>query len=182
MRTYYWASVPPFKDASGAAFNTFTTFQQIYPSTTMPCPVIPANLLETGSEIKLTADGEFSTTGTPTLGLGFIYGAATPLTTLAVGTPLLTITGATSWPWHAEGVWRVREPGSAGTLQGAGWWMIGISLTTFSAQQAMPATSALRTITFDTTANNAFAPGAVWGTSSVSNTIKVDRFTVTVVT
>lgn|SRR5262245_25654325 len=172
----------PLHIKQGPAFNTFTTFQQILVSTTFPAPVVPANVFEAESEIWLTADGEFSNTGTPTLGIGFRYGAATPATDLALPTAITTTTGATSWPWHAEWVGRVRETGTAGTIQGQGHWWIGTSLTAASTTQLIPNTLALRTIaTFDTTAANAFAPAAVWGTSSASNTIRVDRFTVLLV-
>ena len=169
MRTYYMAPIPPLHIADGAAFNTFTTFQSIAPA---PGIVLPANILEPGSEVRLEFDGEFSNTGTPTLGLGFLYGA----TTLAVGTAITTTTGAASWPVHAEWTGRVRAVGTSGSINGQGWWSIGTSLTAFSTTQAMPATLALRTVTIDTTAATAVAPGAVWGTSSASNTIKVNRF------
>jgi hypothetical protein len=135
VRTYYVGPLPPLHITDGAAFNTFTTFQSIAPT---PAVVLPANILEPGSELRLEYDGEFSNTGTPTLGLGFLYGA----TALAVGTAITTTT---------------------------------------TAAQSMPVTLALRTVTIDTTAATAVAPGAVWGTSSVSNTIKVNRFSVSLV-
>jgi hypothetical protein len=172
MRTYYLAPIPPLHIADGAAFTTFTTFQSIAPA---PPIVLPANILEVGTEIWLDADGEFSNTGTPTLGLGFLYGA----TALAAGTALTTTTGAASWPWHAEWKGRVRSVGTAGSINGQGAWKIGTSLTAFSNEQSMPATLALRTVTIDTTAATAVNPGAVWGTSSASNSIKVNRFTLT---
>jgi hypothetical protein len=171
MRTYYVAPLPPLHVLDGAAFNTFTTFQSITPA---PGIVIPANLLEIGSELRLTAAGEFSNTGTPTLGIGFFYGAAA--TPLAAGAALTTITGAASWPWTAEWRGRVRAVGTAGSIQGAGEWRLGISLTAFSVDQAMPATLALRTVAINTTTANEIGVGAVWGTSNAANTIKVTRF------
>ncbi len=174
--------IPPLHALSGPAFNTFTAFQQILvvANSTTPAPVIPAGMIEVGTEIWLTADGEFSNTGTPTLGLGFRYGAATPATDLAAPTAITTTTGATSWPWHAELRARCRATGAGtgGSLQLSGWWVIGTSLAAYSAQQVIPVTLATRTVAFDTTVAQAFAPAAVWGTSSVSNTIKVDEFTV----
>jgi len=169
VRTYYVAPIPPLHIADGAAFNTFTTFQSIAPA---PGVVLPANILEPGSEIRVEMDGEFSNTGTPTLGLGFLFGAVV----LAAGTAITTTTGAASWPVHAEWTGRVRSVGTTGSINGQGWWCIGTSLTALSTAQSMPATLALRTVTIDTTAAAAIAPGAVWGTSSVSNTIKVNRF------
>lgn len=174
MRTYYLAPIPPLHVLDGAAFATFTTFQSIAPA---PGIVLPANILEVGSEIRLDFDGEFSNTGTPTLGLGFLYGAVV----LAAGTALTTVTGAAGWPVHGEWVGRVRAVGTAGSIKGQGQWWIGASLTAFSVVQAMPATLALRTVTIDTTAATAISPGAVWGTSSASNTIKVNRYSVTLV-
>ena len=183
MARQYWVSqVPYLHVASGPFFNTFTTFQQILVNTTTPAPVIPANLFDVGVEIHLEADGEFSNTGTPTLGLGFLYGAATPVTTLAAPTALTTVTTAVAWPWHAEWTGRVRAVGTAGSIQGAGWWMIGTALNTFSVVQAVPVTAAGRVVAIDTTVAQAIAPGAVWGTSSASNTIRVDRFSVWVTT
>jgi hypothetical protein len=171
-RTYYVMPMPAIHTASGAAFTTFTTFQKIAPT---PGVVLPANLLEMGTRIRLTARGEFSNTGTPTLGVGFGYGAST---VLAAGTALTTITGAAAWPWWSEWIGTVRAVGTSGSIQGAGSWMLGISLTAFSVDQAMPATQALRTVTLDTTAASEIWPGAVWGTSSASNSIKVDMFSV----
>jgi hypothetical protein len=178
MRQHWIAPLPPFRVASGAAFNTFTTLQQILVDSTHPAPFIPANMLDVGMELHLEADGEFSNTSTPTLGLGFMMGAATPVTALATTTALTTTTGAVSWPWHAEWHGQVRAVGTAGTIYGSGWWIIGTALNTMSAIQAIPVTAAARSVTWDTTAAQALAPGAVWGTSSVSNTIKVDQFRV----
>jgi hypothetical protein len=174
-RMYLVQPIPPIHTVDGAAFNTFTTFQSITPA---PDVTLAASLLEVGSELHLEADGEFSNTGTPTLGLGFLLGA----TTLAAGTAITTTTGATSWPWHAEANMRVRVVGASGTasVHVMGWWMIGTSLTAFSTVQAMPATLALRTVASGIDTGTALAPkvGAVWGTSSASNTIKVNRFAV----
>ncbi len=175
-RAYWRAPIPPFHAADGAAFSTFTAFQDIGPT---PPITLFANQLEVGTEIYIDADGEFSTTGTPTLGLGFFYGTAAVV--LGVGTATTTTTTAVSWPWHAEYRGRVRTAGSAGTINGLGWWMIGNSLTTFAATQALPATLALRTVTIDTTAAKTVGVGAVWGTSAAGNTIKVNRLSVDIV-
>lgn len=174
MRTYYQAPIPPLHILDGAAFNTFTTFQAVSP---LPGIILPANILEVGSEFRLEFDGEFTCSTGVTLGLGFLYGA----TTLAVGTAIATGTTPTSWPCHAEWVGRVRAVGTAGSIQGAGWWAIGTSLTVFSAAQAMPATLALRTVAIDTTAATAVSCGAVYGTSAAGNSIKVNRFSCTLI-
>jgi hypothetical protein len=177
MRAYWLAPIAPFHVADGAAFTTFTAFQDVSPA---PAIVLPANLLEIGSEIRVQAFGEFSNTATPTLGLGFYYGTAA--VSLGTGTAITTTTGATSWPWVAEYRGRVRAIGSAGSIVGQGWWSIGVSLTAFSAMQALPATLAARTVAIDTTAAKAVGVGAVWGASSASNSIKVNQLSVELVT
>jgi hypothetical protein len=174
MRTYYQAPLPPLHVLDGASFGTFTSFQSIAPT---PPIIFPANILEVGSEVRLEFDGEFTCATGITLGLGFLYGA----TTLAVGTAIATGTTPTSWPCHAEWVGRVRAVGTAGSIQGAGWWAIGTGLTAFSTAQAMPVTLALRTVAIDTTAATAVSPGAVYGTSGAGNTIKVNRYSATLV-
>lgn len=174
MRTYYQAPIPPLHVLDGAAFGTFTTFQNVGP---LPPIVLPANILEIGSEIRLEFDGEFTCATGVTLGLGFLYGS----TVLAAGTAIATGTSPTSWPCHGEWVGRVRAVGTSGSINGQGWWAIGTALTAYSTAQAMPATLALRTVTIDTTAATVVAPGAVYGTSGAGNTIKINRFSCTLV-
>ena len=57
----------PIHVADGAAFNTFTTFQDISPT---PAIQIPLQYMQPGLDLILEAWGEFSNTGTPTLALG----------------------------------------------------------------------------------------------------------------
>jgi hypothetical protein len=163
----------PFHVTDGAAFTTFTAFQDVTPD---PPILLPANLLEVGSELHVEAWGEFSNTGTPTLGLGIFYGTAA--VALGSGTPLTTITGAASWPWHLEYMGRVRSVGTAGSIVGQGIWELGISLTAFSVRQALAPSLATRTVAIDTTTQKEIGVGATWGTSSGSNSIKVNHLSV----
>lgn len=177
MSRQYWVSpIPPIHSTSGAVKATFTAFAAF----TSPTVTLPANILEVGSEVHLEADGEYSATAnTVTWGLGFLWGA----TTLASGTAVAG-SGSTpaSFPWHAEYNFRVRAIGGSGvaSIQGSGWWTIGSTLTAFILPQAMPATLALRTVSsgIDTGTAAVLAPGVVCGTSSASNTITCDRFSV----
>jgi hypothetical protein len=177
MRTYYQAPIPPLHILDGAAFNTFTTFQSVTPA---PGIILPANILEPGSEIRLEAAGEYSNTGTPTLGFGFFYGTAASVA-LAVGTGIATGSSVASCPWYAEWTGRVRSVGATGSIHGMGAWKLATSLTTFSAEQAMPVTLALRTVTINTTAATEVGIGAVWGTSSASNSVKTNRLSCTLI-
>lgn len=171
MAVQYWVSpVPPFHVASGAAYNTSTTLTDVSP---LPAIVLPANLLQPGMTIRLTAAGQFSTTGTPTLLIGFYYGAVAGVV-LAATAATTTGSGAAAWPWRMHYQGRVRSVGSSGQIVGQGNLHMGTSLTAFN-DVALPATAAARTVAIDTTAAKSVTVGAQWGTSSASNTLTCDE-------
>lgn len=167
----------PHPTARGAAKNTFTAFQDVSP---LPLPALAANDLKVGTKIILEADGEFSTTLTPTLQLGFIYGAtagAAGGVTIAASAAITTVSGAASFPWHMRYLGIVTAVGTSGTLYGSGILDLGTSLTALS-PNALPITAAARSVTIDTTAAKLIGVGAAWGTSSASNSVTVDVFNV----
>jgi hypothetical protein len=170
MDAYYATPVPPFPTALGAAFNTFTTRQDISPQ---PLPIIYPGQLRIGSKIKVEAEGEFSTTGTPTLSIGTYIGtiAGVITTVIAEYTAAATGSAAASWPWRLE--WRgiVTAVGTAGSVTGCGAVELGSSLVA-ATTLPIPSTLALRTIAWDTTIARAIGVCATWGTSSASNSIK----------
>lgn len=165
MRQYWVAPLSPLYTADGSALASSTTLTDISPT---PNITIPANLLEVGSLIRLSAWGKFSNTGTPTLLAGFYYGAVAG-TALAASSAITTTTGATNWQWRLWYEGRVRTVGSSGTIMGAGELALATSLTAWT-YRPLPET-ALATVTIDTTAAKAITVGAQWGTSSASNTI-----------
>lgn len=182
MDGYYSTPVGPFATSIGAAFNTFTTRQFIDP---LPVPVIPAYVLRPGTRLKIEAEGEYSTTGTPTLSIGCAFGvlgATGSLGTavvLAEYTPLaVPVTTAVAWPWRLEYRALVTGVGTAGSLTGVGNVDISNSLTAFTQNNPIPSTLALRTVAVDTTIPRGVGIVATWGTSSVSNSIKVYNVTV----
>jgi hypothetical protein len=172
----------PIHIVDGAAFNTFTAFQDISPA---PAIVIPQQTLEQGLELFLFACGEFSNTGTPTLALGFWFNTAA--TILAQNALTATVTAAASWPWQMEWRGRLRLVGpgaSGGTWNGQGEVKVGGSLTAWQSgfPAPIPTTLALRTVTCDVTAARAVGVGAAWGTSAAANSIKVNQFSVQLAT
>lgn len=170
MRLPIAGPLTPLHIADGAAFTTFTTFQDVSP---VPQLVLPQQMMDAGTELFLYAHGEFSTTGTPTLSIGFWFNGAAgaaPTSILAQTTATTTGTGAAAWPWEAWWRGRLRSIGSSGSFKGVGGINLGTSLTAYSLIP-MPATQAARTVTVDTTANRAVGVGAAWGTSSASNSI-----------
>ncbi|HET6910176.1 MAG TPA: hypothetical protein VFH54_12610 [Mycobacteriales bacterium] len=174
--------VDPFPTARGASFATFTTAQDVSPAA--PLAQLDANMLKLGSKLELEAWGEFSTTLTPTLQLGFGYGiaagaAASGGVTLALSAAITTASGAVSFPWHMRWSGIVTAVGTSGAIYGSGILELGTSLVLFSAN-AIPATAAARAVTIDTTTAKTLNVIAAYGTSSASNAVRVDVFTATV--
>lgn len=168
-RQYFEIPVGPFHTADGTALANSTTLTDITPA---PPVVIPANLLEVGSTLKLTAAGRFSTTGTPTLLIGFYIGGvagAALCATSAITTP----SAVTNQTWRATAEARVRTVGTSGTVLGIG---VTENIST-TATNMMPAT-APGTATWDTTAAKSLTVGAQWGTANASNTITLHHFVV----
>jgi hypothetical protein len=179
MDLYLTEPVGPFPTAAGQSFGTFTTKQDVSPS---PLPVINGYKLRLGSKIWIQSHGEFSTTGTPTLSLGYYIGtAAGAITTdIAISSAITTASGAAAFPWAMEWFGTVTAVGVSGTVVGSGRLDLGTALTTFAAAVPIPITQALRTVTWDTTIPRAVGVSAAYGASSASNTIKVNGHSVSI--
>src|SRR5216117_33669 len=91
--------IGPFHTAAGAAFNTFTTKKDVSP---VPIPVILGGKVIRGTKMSIMGKGEFSTTGTPTLALGFWFGTRALSITgdIALSSTITTGSGAAAWPWE----------------------------------------------------------------------------------
>src|ERR1043166_769984 len=167
-------AIGPFHSANGAAFNTFTTKKDVSPQ---PLPVVLGGKIVRGTKVGLYANGEFSTTGTPTINLGFWFGTRAGSITgdIALSSSITTGTGAAAWPWIMEWEGFCNGEGTAGTLIGQGKLYLGTSLTAFATPVPIPITQALRTVTIDTTIERAMGVSGTWGTSSASNQIIVNN-------
>jgi hypothetical protein len=179
MQARYTTPLGPFAPDIGAAFNTFTTKQDVSP---LPLPILPANAVDKGTILKIEAEGEFSTTATPTLVLGFYAGApgasggGTITHTLAESSAITTGSGAASWPWRLEYRGKFTLTGSSGTIVGCGDIEFGTSLTALTSFP-IPITLALRTVTFNTTIANAIGVCATYSASSISNAVRTYAIT-----
>jgi hypothetical protein len=174
MDAYYTTPLSPFAPAIGASFASFTTRQEV---SALPDPILPANALRPGTILKLEAEGEFSTTGTPTLALGFFLGVPTAsgggtiTSILAESGAITTASGAAAFAWRLEYRGKVTGIGSAGSITGCGTLELGTSLTA-QAASPIPVTAALRTVALSTIVANAIGVCATWNTSSPSNAVK----------
>lgn len=174
MDFYMCEPVGPFPAAASAAFNTFTTKQNV--TTLGQVPVIPAGKLRAGSKLALRAAGNFSTTATPTLSLGFWIGtrALSMTIDLAISSLITTGSGAAAWPWIMEWDGICTKADVSGTLLGQGKLYLGSSLTAFNTPVPIPITAALRTVAIDTTIERALGVSAAYSASSASNQVQVD--------
>lgn len=178
MDLYLTEPVPPFHTANRAV-NTFTTKQDVSPA---PVPVIPGGKLRPGSQLHVKAKGSFSTTGTPTLTLGFWFGTRALSITgdIALSSVITTGSGAAEWPWEMEWDGVCTAIGASGTLLGSGHLKLGTSLTALSVVP-VPITNALRTVTIDTTIERAIGVSATWSASSASNQVTTNAHRVLIV-
>jgi hypothetical protein len=175
MDAYYTTPVGPFATAIGANFNTFTARQFVDP---LPVPVLAPNQLRPGSKLKIEAEWEYSTTGTPTLVIGCALGILGA--TGSLGTPIVlaetraitTPSAAASFSGRLEYRGIVTAVGTAGSITGSGQVDFSTSLTV-NTSEPIPTTLALRTVAIDTTIQRGIGIVATWGTSSVSNNIRV---------
>ena len=174
MDLYLCEPVGPFPTAASAAFNTFTTRQNV--TTLGNVPVIPAGKLRAGSKLEVSAFGNFSTTATPTLQLGFWLGTRALVMTvdIALSSAITTASGAAAFPWKMEWKGFCTKADVSGTLLGQGWLLLGTALTTFAAEVPIPITAALRTVAIDTTIERAVGVNAAFSASSASNQVVVD--------
>jgi len=170
MDLYLCEPVGPFPAGAGAAFNTFTTKKDVSPQ---PVPVIPAGKLRLGSKIMIRANGEYSTTATPTLVWGLWFGtrAAVIAGDLALSSAITTPSGSAALPWTMEWDGIVTAIGTAGTIQGQGNLMQGLTATTLSTFPIPISAGARAVASFDTTIERAIGVSATWNASSASNSI-----------
>lgn len=168
-RQYWVAGLPPFNTADGTAYSTSTTVTEVSP---LPQIVLPAGILETGSTLRLTAAGRYSTTGTPTLIVGFYLNSTA--TVLAATSAITTISGAANTSWRCVAEARLRTPGTTGTIFTEG---TAYGLPSTTGISMMPA-SAPATQTIDTTGARSLLVAATWGTNSASNTLTCHHFMV----
>jgi hypothetical protein len=157
---------------AGAALVSSTTLTDI---SAAPQYTLPANFsqLAGATVFRLTARGVFSNTATPTLLLGFYYGAVAG-TALATTGAVTTASGVTNLQWKLQADVVIRTLGSSGTAWTQGDFELGTSAT---ARSTLPLPAAApAAVTVDTTAAKVISVGAQWGTNSGSNTITCHQF------
>ena len=158
---------------AGAAYASSTTITDISPA---PQFTLPANFLQVGSWLRFRAFGVISTTATPTIILGIYYGAVAG-TALGATAAFTLGSGITNCPWHLELDTVIRTTGSTGTAMSHGNAYFGTAVTAIADAVPIPST-ALATVTIDTTAAKVLSVGATWSANSASNTMTCHGYTI----
>lgn len=176
MSRQYWQELISWAVADGTAIANSVTETIIFPNVT-----IPANYMQDGRVLRITAYGRHSTAAatTPTLTFRLRWGGVAG-TQLAATGAMVTGSGVTAAMWKIELMVQVRANGASGSLFVVGNARLGEDATSTvgsatnagaedlmgSAGVATPAA-----VTVDLTADTALSITAQWGTASASNTL-----------
>lgn len=182
MSRQFWSECLAWATASGTAVNTTTTETILFPNVT-----IPANYMQDGRVLRLTAYGGYGTTATPTLQFAIRWGgvSGTVLAQQAANVTTSGVGGGASMtaPWEVEAVIQTRSNGSSGTLYTMGHSILHTSTlltagTVTNYGQVAPITSGSgggftpAAVTADLTADTALSLTVDWGTSNAANNIQ----------
>lgn len=174
MSRQYWAETVSWATADGVAVANTTTETILFPNIT-----IPANFMQDGRALRITAYGRHSTTATPTLTFRIRWGGVSG-TVLCASGAITAGSGVTAAMWRLEAIIQVRSNGSTGTIFCTG----EVELAEDAANTVGSATNATAVglmgsagvatpaaATVDLTADTALSVTVQWSAASASNTI-----------
>jgi len=164
MSRQFWTEALAWATASGTAVANSVTETIMFPNVT-----IPANFLQDGRVLHIQAQGQHSTTGTPTLIFRLRWGGVSG-TVICLSPTFTCGSGVTANLWELDLLLQVRANGSSGTVVVIGSATVqGATVPGQLMCVAGGATPAATTV--DLTADAALAITATWGTQSASNTL-----------
>jgi hypothetical protein len=173
MSRQFWSELLAWATADGTAIANTTTEAILFPNVT-----IPANFMQDGRALRLTAYGRFGTTATPTLTFAIRWGGVSG-TVLAVTGAIVTST-VTAAQWEAEAIIQTRSNGATGTLFVQGRVTLHEdavatmgTVTNYGCVNPMCSAGVTTpaAVTADLTADTALSLTADWSAASASNTI-----------
>jgi hypothetical protein len=174
MSRQFWQEAVAWATADGTAIANTTTEAIIFPNIT-----IPANYLQDGRVLRITAYGRHSTTGTPTLTFALRWGGVSG-TVIAQSGALTAGSAVTSAPWKIELLLQTRSNGATGTVfvmgEAVAWDdAVGSTGSATNAPGIAAMTSAGASVpaavTVDLTADTNLSLTADWSAASASNTL-----------
>lgn len=174
MSRQFWAEALAWATADGTAIANTTTEAIIFPNIT-----IPANYMQDGRVLRVTAFGRYSVTGTPTLVFALRWGGVSGTVIAQTGT-ITAGSGVTAAQWNLNAIIQTRSNGATGTVFVQGEVTLhedaaAVAGTVTNYGMANPMASAgvatPAAVTVDLTADTALSITADWSAASASNTL-----------
>jgi hypothetical protein len=173
MSRQFWSEALAWSTADGTAVANTTTETIIFPNIT-----IPANYMQDGRVLRLTAFGKLSTTGTPTMTFAIRWGGVSG-TVLATSEAITMGSGVTNANWSLDALVQTRSNGATGSLFVMGNVTIHTASTTVASNVfGVSGFDAPTAVTVDLTADTALSLTADWSAASASNTLTGHIYTV----
>lgn len=182
MSRQFWSETLSWATASGTAVNTSTTETILFPNVT-----IPANYMQDGRCLRLTAMGGYGTTLTPTIIFSIRWGGVAG-TVIAKSSTVTTTSGTGGGAsmtalWELFAVIQTRSNGSAGTVMSNGHVILHTSAAAAAGTVAnyglpMPLVAGSTggttpvAVAVDLTADTALSLTVLWGTNAAANNIQ----------
>lgn len=164
MSRQFWSEGIIWNTVVPAAVANTTSETIIFPDQT-----IPANYMQDGRLLRVRAQGQLSTTGTPTIIFRLRWGGVAGVV-LAV-TPTITCgSGVTAKLWDLDIILQVRGNGSSGTIVAIGDCEMN-GATAFEQAFCAGGSATPAATTVDLSVDKALSITAQWGTASASNTL-----------
>lgn len=171
MSRQYWAEGLTWATSDGTAVASTAAETIAVPNVT-----IPANYMQDGRTIRITAFGELSTTGTPTIIFGFRWGGVAG-TALAISDAITTTNNSSKLMWRVQMYITTRTNGSSGTLFATGDVTVDLTTSTQTTQVfGVAGNDTPVAATVDLTADTALSFTATWSASSSSNTLTCHNY------
>lgn len=162
----YWSELIAWTTSDGTAVHTTTTEAILFPNIT-----IPANYMQDGRVLRITAAGKLSTTSTPTMTWALRWNGVAG-TILATSEAITMGSGVSNVNWRLQGELQTRTNGATGTLLFIGSLLVHTSSTAVSANVfSVSGYDAPAAVTVDLTADTPLSLTGDWSANSSSNTI-----------
>ena len=166
MSRQFWSEALAWSTADGTAIASTTTETIIFPNIT-----IPANYMQDGRVLRLTAYGKLSTTGTPTMTFAIRWGGVSG-TVLATTEAITLGNGVSNVNWSIRALIQTRSNGATGSLFVMGDTSIHTSSSAVASNVfGVSGYDAPTAVTVDLTADTALSLTADWSANSASNTL-----------
>lgn len=171
MSRQYWAEGLTWATSDGTAVASTASETIAVPNVT-----IPANYMQDGRTIRITAYGELSTTATPTIQFFLRWGGVGG-TLLAKSDTITCANNSSKLNWEAKFYITTRTNGSSGSLFSMG--TATVQLTTSTNTTNVTGAGGSNTpvaATVDLTTDTALAFSVQWSASSSSNTLTCHNY------